>query len=208
MSELQKLINQLDVEGISSERKQKISEIAGGCMDSFKASGSIAMNFICIHNARRSHLAQVWAWLAAQYFGLDLRLYSGGTEVTAVHPNAIRALEAVGFFVEKRDEGENPIYRISFQEEGPFLDFFSKMYNHESNQAPYIAVMVCSEAEDNFPFIQEAIARFSLPFNDPKFSDGTGKEPEVYQSTSIEIGSQMFYLIQQIKLLMEGGSQE
>ena len=76
------------------------------------------LNFICTHNSRRSHLAQIWAGAAAVHFGLkDVTTFSGGTEATAFHPNAVAAIRRCGFDVAieqnpSASSGDNPIYVV------------------------------------------------------------------------------------------------
>ena len=44
------------------------------------------MIFICTHNSRRSHFAQIWSKVASYYYGVDKFIsYSGGTESTALN---------------------------------------------------------------------------------------------------------------------------
>ena len=48
--------------------------------------------FICTHNSRRSHMGQLWAQVAAFYYGIEhVYCYSGGTEATAFNPRSVKA---------------------------------------------------------------------------------------------------------------------
>ena len=58
----------------------------------------VELLFVCTHNSRRSHFGQIWAAVAAHYFGInDVSTFSAGTEVTALHPNVLNALRIQGF---------------------------------------------------------------------------------------------------------------
>ncbi|MEM8681698.1 MAG: protein-tyrosine-phosphatase, partial [Planctomycetota bacterium] len=69
---------------ISPERKQQLQAL-GAFVETQRAQGAPArFTFVCTHNSRRSHLAQIWAAVAAAHYGLDnVETFSGGTEVTA-----------------------------------------------------------------------------------------------------------------------------
>ena len=54
-------------------------------------------------------MAQV---LAAHLNLPDVQTFSGGTEATAFHPNAVAALQELGLAIEKIDDTQNPRYRI------------------------------------------------------------------------------------------------
>ena len=65
--------------------------------------------FVCTHNSRRSTFGQVWAKTAANFYQKQLvDTFSGGTEVTAFHPNAIKALKNAGFDVHSDIQKKTP----------------------------------------------------------------------------------------------------
>ncbi len=151
--------------------------------------------FICTHNSRRSHLAQVWARACAvQANRTEIDTYSGGTEVTAFNPQAAEALRVSGFHI-PAVAGNNPEYRVSFAAELPPVRCFSKRY--DSNENPprgAIAVMTCTDADEACPHVANAALRFALPYTDPKAADGTPDAAKVYLTRSLEIGREMAYL--------------
>ena len=159
---------------------------------------------ICTHNSRRSHLGQVWLQAAAWHYEFDnLRTWSGGTEGTALYPSAAEALRSQGVELSQNTHQENPIYRIQLQSGQPPFDVFSKRYSHPSNpQSGFAAILVCNEANEACPIVSGAVARFSLPYEDPKISDGTEQESRIYQERSKEIGAEMFYIIQRARAIM------
>jgi protein-tyrosine-phosphatase len=160
----------------------------------------IRLVYICTHNSRRSHLGQIWSAVAADYFGIDnVQTYSGGTEATAFHPNAIRALQSDGFVVEKVLEGMNPIYRVEYAV-GKEVECFSKVYHHPANpQRQFAAIMTCSDAEENCPFIPGVEFRIGTTYDDPKAADGTPHEAAVYKERSHQIALECLYVFSKVK---------
>ena len=156
---------------------------------------SLAVNFVCTHNSRRSQIAQVWATVAAAWHDNSfVRAYSGGTEVTALHPNVITALISLGFRVEAHKTAANR-HLIYFSDEHPPVEGWSKRYDDPANPGKdFVAVMVCDDADANCPFLPSAKKRLAIKYTDPKFADGTGEEAKVYQTTAREIGSEIFSL--------------
>lgn len=92
-----------------------------------KAGEKAELIFICTHNSRRSHIAQVWAQTAATYYNVpNVVAYSGGTEATAFNPRAVKAMEEAGFKITKTTEGTNPVYEVRFSDDATFIKAFSK----------------------------------------------------------------------------------
>lgn len=162
---------------------------------------SAQLVFICTHNSRRSHLAQVWSHTAAAYFHVpNIHCYSGGTEVTAVHPSTLRALSDAGFDIAKTSEGDNPVYLVDAGSEVSPITCFSKTYDHPQNPAShFVAVMTCDHAEENCPYIPGAASRFSITYEDPKIADGTAAQLEVYAQRSRQIAREMFFVFANIR---------
>jgi arsenate reductase len=187
---------------IDDIRKELLLKIANKIAVNYN-NNDININFICTHNSRRSQLGQVWSFFAADYFKLPINAFSGGTEITAFHRNTVKTLTEVGF---KFDVDEfshtNPIYRISFSDDNPSLLGFSKLYNNIENKTPYFVLTTCNNADENCPFIPEAIDRFHVPYIDPKHSDDSAIQDETYLKTSGIIAAQMYYLFNEIKKLL------
>src|SRR5688572_18825313 len=69
---------------IPGERKKLLNNLSQFVEEKLKAGNEAKLIFICTHNSRRSHMAQLWAQAAAAYYGIfKVVAYSGGTEVTA-----------------------------------------------------------------------------------------------------------------------------
>jgi arsenate reductase len=182
-----------------SERKEKLNALASLAKKELEEKAVLRMNFICTHNSRRSHIAQLWAWAAAEHFGVHpFESFSGGVEVTAFNPRAVAAMRRAGFIIREAG-GENPRYLVQLNDNGPAIECWSKTYDDPANPSKdFIAVMVCTDAEQNCPFVAGASHRLSLSFEDPKESDGTAQETQVYDERVGEIGREMAFLFEQI----------
>lgn len=187
---------------ITEERKRILNQIAVFIGQSKKLKGAEAVEFIfiCTHNSRRSHIAQIWAQAAAVYYDVkNIRCYSGGTEATTFNTKAVKAMSAVGFKIAKKDNTENPRYKVHISGSQSTLIAFSKKYNDPFNPASgFTAVMVCSQADDNCPLVIGAEKRISLPFKDPKDFDGTPQEEAKYHERVLEIGREICYAFSQV----------
>lgn len=186
---------QLAIDQIPTQRRKLLNSV----VDYVRSNEHPKLNFICTHNSRRSHLGQVWAQTAATYHGIALTSYSGGTETTAFHPNAIAALHRAGFEIRK-GEGENPRYEVRFSEEADPMVCFSKKYNDEANPTKnFAAIMTCAEADSECPFVPGASSRIKLLYEDPKVADGTAEQDRKYDERCKQIATEMFYVFSQLK---------
>jgi arsenate reductase len=152
--------------------------------------------FICTHNSRRSHIAQVWAQTAAAYYDIpNIKTYSGGTEATAFNPRAVDALRKIGFKITPTTNDSNPRYAVEYSDQHrPFM-VFSKKYNDAENPThDFAAIMTCTHADENCPVVPGASVRVSLPYDDPKDFDGTSLESIKYTERSLEIGREILYV--------------
>lgn len=197
--ELRALIQQFQREWdrIPAERKDTLHQLAGYIGS--KGEQSVALNFICTHNSRRSLISQIWAATAAAYYGLEnITAYSGGTEATAFNPRAVAAMERAGFRVE-RQAGVQPPYEVHFaRDKGPLL-CFSKTFDDTHNpEQGFAAIMTCSQADQDCPFIPGAEWRLSLPYEDPKAADGSPEESKRYDERVRQIGREIFYAFEHL----------
>lgn len=180
---------------ITDERKLMLNQI----VNYIKSSNDPNLNFICTHNSRRSHLSQIWAQVFAHHYRIKIATFSGGTEATAFHPNAVAALKRAGFEI-TAGEGSNPKYSVSFSEDTDPMICFSKTFDDPINpQSDFAAVMTCSEADADCPLVPGASARIKLFYEDPKVSDGTPEEAKTYDERCAEIASEMNYVFSIIK---------
>ncbi len=186
---------------IDKKREELLQTIASFIFDKIKENKRLNLNYICTHNSRRSQLAQVWSSYATQYFNLDkIKSFSGGTAITAFYRNTVKTLQEVGFqFQITEFSHQNPQYSIGFQNCTNTIIGFSKLYDHEQNKKPFIAITTCSNADENCPFIPNAIKRFHLPFKDPKSYDTTLYQAEKYLEANKQIAGEIHYIFKLIK---------
>lgn len=188
---------------LASDRKELLLRIAETIAKEYTLTEIVRLNFICTHNSRRSQLGQVWAFYAAEYFNLNIESYSGGTEVTAFFRNTVKTLQKVGFSFQLEDfSHQNPKYVISFKETSKSILGFSKLYNDAVNCEPYMVITTCDSADQNCPFIPTATYRFHLPFVDPKHSDNTQNQDEVYLKTNRQIAAEIYFIFAHVKKLL------
>jgi arsenate reductase len=184
---------------IKEERKQQLQKISQYIAAKIVAGKPVQLTFICTHNSRRSHFGQIWAAVAAAWYGVEnAHTYSGGTEATAFNPRAVAAAERAGFRI-KNPGGDNPHYEVSFAEASPSLECFSKTYDDPFNpQHDFAAVMTCSDADENCPFIPGADQRFPVTYRDPKEADDTPEEAARYDERCRQIATEMFFLFSHV----------
>src|SRR5690606_30691567 len=113
---------------VPQQRQEILANLAAYIQTKSDKKEKINLNFICTHNSRRSQLCQVWAQVAAYYFGIgNLETFSGGTEATAFHPNAVKALASSGLDISKEDKADNPVYTVRHAQGADPLRCFSKV---------------------------------------------------------------------------------
>ena len=193
-------IESLDTTTISEERQSVLRPLVDYIQSRIDDSHLINLNLICTHNSRRSHLSQVWAQSMSHYFKIkNVQCYSGGTEATALFPKVIDTLTATGFEIMALSEGANPVYAIKYDANAPAIMGFSKTFDDGFNaQRDFAAVMTCSHADENCPFILGANQRIPLNYEDPKLFDGTPEQDAKYKERSQQIATEMKYVFAQI----------
>ena len=159
----------------------------------------INLNFICTHNSRRSQFSQIWAQTAADYFGVPGKSYSGGVEVTAFNERAVASIKRSGFKVVAQGDN-NPIYSVFHSDQHDPIKAFSKLFDNPVNKAEqFAAVMTCSHADENCPFIPGTEQRIAVRYEDPKAFDDSPQEAAKYDERSMQIASEMFYVFSKVR---------
>jgi arsenate reductase len=199
--QIEKTFDTLNIEAISNERKQALQPLIDYIQTKVTENKNANLIFICTHNSRRSHLSQVWAQAAAHFYKLkNVYCYSGGTEATALFPMAAKTLEQAGFKIEVLSEGKNPVYAIKYAENEHPIVGFSKTFDHPFNpKSEFAAIMTCSDADANCPFIPGAEKRIPVKYDDPKAFDNTPQQAEKYIERSKQIAAEMLYVFSKIK---------
>src|SRR5690625_5796744 len=101
---------------IPEERKRTLQDVAGFISKDLYGKGTVKLNYICTHNSRRSHLAQIWTQTAASHFGIDgVETYYGGTVATAFNPRTVAAIERACFGV-NNPCGDHPRVVVQFSD--------------------------------------------------------------------------------------------
>ena len=189
-----KLINQLDILKIENHRKVLLKPLQEYISQKVKQKTEINLNFICTHNSRRSQLSQMWAKVIADFYGFNINSFSGGIEITACNERTVASFERMGFKV-INPGGQNPHYLVKYHKNKEALILFSKIYDDAPNpKAHFAAVMTCTHADKNCPFIPGAEKRISLPYEDPKAFDDTPDEAKMYDERSLQIATEMKYI--------------
>lgn len=196
---LEQVIDQINFEEISTERKDSLHVLIDYIQKNKKQGSPIRLNFVCTHNSRRSQFSQIWAAVAAAHFQVAIESFSSGVEVTEFNENAVASLTRFGFKIDGNDS-ENPLYQIQYGEEFPAIEAFSKLLEDTVNPSEnFAAIMTCTHADENCPFVPGCAQRISLPFDDPKTYDGTPLESAMYDYRSFQIATEMFYVFSRIQ---------
>jgi len=185
---------------ISEERKKLLELISQYIQTKKDQHETIRLMYVCTHNSRRSHFGQVWSKVAASYFGIEqVENYFGGTKAKTFNPNGIKALEKTGFKIKKIEESLNPFYQVYFEKED-YCTCFSKVYGDSHNPSSnFAAIMTCSDAEENCPFIPGVDLRIATTYDDPKAFDGTELQEAKYLERSKQIALECLYIFSLIK---------
>jgi protein-tyrosine-phosphatase len=172
-----------DFKKVSDKRKGALDKVAVYVKQKLKAENKASLVFVCTHNSRRSQMAQLWSYAAANYYGIvGVENFSGGTEATAFNYRAVKALTNAGFVFTKKSESTNPNYEVKFSDE-------------------VAAIMTCSSADKNCPIVSGSDARISIPYEDPKEADGKPNEEAVYNERCRQIATEMMYIFSQVSKL-------
>jgi protein-tyrosine phosphatase/arsenate reductase len=195
----EKLTSEFDQ--ISEERRMILHKLIEYIQQKTIKGEEIKLVYVCTHNSRRSHFGQVWGKVASEFYKIaKVETHSAGTEATAMHPNTVRALQTIGFVIHSDNQENNPFYSIEFDSSKQPLVGFSKTIDHSSLPAKnFVAIMTCSEAEQNCPFVPGAELRVSTTYEDPKIFDGTEEQDEKYIERSLQIARENLYIFSNIQ---------
>lgn len=200
-SEIGHFISTINSNSILPERQLLLQALIDFIQKKTTNNQEVRLNFICTHNSRRSHLAQIWAQTMAFHFGVkNVFCYSGGTESTTIYSSIITSLEKIGFKIEVISGGENSIYSTKFAEnQHPIIGFSKKLDSCFNPKSAFAAILTCSEADGDCPFIFGAENRIPIAYDDPKIFDNTLLEVEKYAERNQQIATELFYVFSKIK---------
>jgi len=186
---------------IDEQRESSLREMASYVRERIASGEDAHLIFICTHNSRRSHMAQIWAQTAAAYYNVPgVETFSGGTEATAFNLRAVAALERAGFSIEAGSQGSNPVYRVRYGDTSDTMEALSKVYDQPPNPTTdFAAVMTCSHADAACPLVIGATKRIAITYEDPKAFDGTDRETDAYDERCRQIAREMLFVFSQEK---------
>jgi len=200
-SALAKTIEKIATKNSNEERKITLKPLIEFIQQKVDNKQNVNINFICTHNSRRSHLTQIWAQVSSAYFNIpQVNCYSGGTEETSLFPKVSETLINQGLTIFTISDNDNPVYAIKYSENALPIIGFSKKYDSPFNPiSEFAAIMTCSHADGACPFIAGAEKRIPITYEDPKLSDDTPEQSQVYTERSLEIANEMLYVFSMIK---------
>lgn len=192
------VVNEFDK--IPEQRKELLGKLSDYIITKKRQGKPVNLVYICTHNSRRSHFGQVWAKVASMYYGIeDVNTFSGGTEATAFNVNAINALKRIGFEVKAINIEKNSVYHVIFDEMEQPIICFSKVHDDPKNpQRDFAAIMTCSDAEENCPFIPGVELRIGTTYDDPKAFDGKPQQNEKYTERCKQIARETLYVFSKV----------
>ncbi len=185
---------------IPQERKELLEKITHYISKKNILNKPVNLVYICTHNSRRSHFGQIWAKVASVYYNVkNVNTFSGGTEATAFNVNAINAIKRIGFEVKLINNEKNTRYDVYYNADDKPITCFSKVYNDINNpKQEFVAIMTCSDAEENCPFIQGVELRISTTYKDPKEFDNTPLQDAKYDERCQQIAIETFYIFSKL----------
>ncbi|NJK45747.1 MAG: arsenate reductase ArsC [Pleurocapsa sp. SU_196_0] len=121
---------------------------------------------LCTHNSARSQMGDGWARYHAQQHGLEVEVWSAGTEATTVKPEAVSVMAERG--IDLSTHSSKTLYDLP----DPWhLDY---------------DITVCDSAASNCPVYPAQTTRLHYPFTDP-----SGGDLEMWRHARDEIGAQL-----------------
>lgn len=180
-----------------AEHKARLAKLADSIRKRLAETRRADVVYVCTHNSRRSHMAQLLGLAAARRKGLTaVKTYSGGTETTAFNPRAVAALERAGFAIAAASpDAKNPRYTVRVSPAVEPVEAFSKRFSEPPNPTSgFVVVMTCTQADAACPVVDGAAARVAIPYEDPKVADGTAEEAARYDERVAQIGRDMAWV--------------
>jgi arsenate reductase (thioredoxin) len=188
-------------DAIPPNRRELLEKISLYISQKREKNKPVNLVYICTHNSRRSHFGQIWGQVAANYYRIEnVHTYSGGTEATAFNINAINAIKRAGFEVKAINIEKNSAYQVFFDDGKSPIICYSKVYDDPNNpRKDFAAIMTCSDAEENCPFIPGAELRIATTYDDPKAFDNTAQQDQKYSERCAQIALEALYLFSKVK---------
>ncbi len=125
---------------------------------------------LCTHNSARSQMAEGWIRFHAKSAGLELEVYSAGTEKTKVKPDAITVMNEVG--IDLSTHTSKTLYEVP------------DPWNFD------VVITVCDSANETCPVYPAKTTRLHVSFPDP-----SGQSLERWREVRNRLGEMAFDLI-------------
>ncbi len=133
--------------------------------------------FICTGNSARSIMSEA---IFRQIAGDQFEVYSAGIVPQGVNPFTIKTLNEIEINTEGLCSSHIDEYK-----DGYMFDY---------------AVTVCSNAEENCPFMPNVKTRLHIPFDDPAGFNGTDNDKlQYFRKIRDEIHEKLFDLLEELK---------
>ncbi len=181
-------------------RLEKLELLRKYIQQKLEREQEVNLIFVCVQNSRRSHLSQVIAQYTAYEYQIDkINCYSGGVEVTSIHPNTVAILRKLGFEIIQKIEGENPVFEWRYKPSQSIVLLYSKNFEEVTSRLEHFAaVMVCTETENNCPYIPGAEHKIFLPYDDPKTADNSENPLDAYLRVAHQMQEEMRWIFSNI----------
>jgi arsenate reductase (thioredoxin) len=125
---------------------------------------------LCTHNSARSQIAEGWIKYHAKSAGLELEVYSAGTEKTKVKPDAITVMQEVG--IDLSTHASKTLYDVP------------DPWNFD------VVITVCDSANETCPAYPIKTTRLHVSFPDP-----SGQSLDKWRKVRNALGEMAYNLI-------------
>ncbi|NJN27464.1 MAG: hypothetical protein HC819_16570 [Cyclobacteriaceae bacterium] len=186
---------------IPEERRYRLNEMVYYLEEQEKNRNAWQLMFISSNQSTVGQMAQVWAKIAAYYFGLEkLQTFSGGLQAEPISVNTILALEKAGCIVYKNDLNGLNVYQVKYAYNINPIILYPKKTDHVKNPAnDFMAVFVNEHADMNMRNVRGTFNRLLLPYEDLSAYDGSAIDTRQYEESNRKMAVEMFYVFAQLR---------
>lgn len=183
---------------ISPERRKELQKL-GEYIKQKKEDDFASILFLCKQNIAKSHLAQIWLAVAADYYDCDyVKSFSGGFDPSYVTPSMIHSLMNIGFQVDSYSQSfhRNPYHYVSWTENSDFFLTYSKKYSEEPNpKDTFASIFVCDRPKRDYPQLDGSELSLSLVYDNPANWETSNNITQKYYQLNRQIGREMLYVL-------------
>lgn len=195
---LQRIVAELtrEFDQISSLRRAELIRAAQLFQETKVAGRTLNLLFLSKDDGVLGPLAQVWSWLALNYYCIsDFSCQCAGLSAAGLHPETIKTMERAHFSATCLTLGSNPVYRVGVGEKAPTIACYSKRLD-DPRLRDQFAVVISLEADvEPLPIPSSPNAsRLLLPFEDPRQGGGEQVVEKAFDEVSKQIARELFFL--------------